>query len=121
MKVTPLGIDGAWLIEAPTYPDNRGVFREWFISDISDNGNLPKFEVKQANTSVSSKGVIRGIHYSTVEDGQSKLVTCTFGSILYAVVDLREDSKTFGKSVNCRLSEDSFTSNPELCLSIIIT
>jgi dTDP-4-dehydrorhamnose 3,5-epimerase len=99
MKVTPLGIDGAWLIEAPTYPDNRGVFREWFISDISDNGNLPKFEVKQANTSVSSKGVIRGIHYSTVEDGQSKLVTCTFGSILDAVVDLREDSKTFGKSV----------------------
>ena len=99
MKVTPLGINGAWLIEAPVYPDNRGAFREWFISDLSDNSELPKFEVKQGNTSISAKGVIRGIHYSMAEDGQSKLVTCTFGSILDAVVDLREGSKTFGKSV----------------------
>ena len=99
MKVTPLGIDGAWLIEAPVYPDNRGAFREWFISDLSDNSELPKFEVKQGNTSISAKGVIRGIHYSMAQDGQSKLVTCTFGSILDAVVDLREGSKTFGKSV----------------------
>ena len=99
MKVTPLGIDGAWLIEAPVYPDNRGAFREWFVSDLSGNSELPKFEVKQGNTSISAKGVIRGIHYSMAQDGQSKLVTCTFGSVLDAVVDLREGSKTFGKSV----------------------
>jgi dTDP-4-dehydrorhamnose 3,5-epimerase len=107
MKVTPLGIDGAWLIEAPVYPDNRGAFREWFVSDLSENSELPKFEVKQGNTSISAKGVIRGIHYSMAEDGQSKLVTCTFGSILDAVVDLREDSKTFGKSVIVELNSNN--------------
>lgn len=99
MNVTPLGIEGAWLIESTAYPDNRGVFREWFINDLSDDYDLPKFEVKQANTSISSKGVIRGIHYSKAEYGQSKVVTCTFGSILDAVVDLRTNSSTYGKSV----------------------
>ena len=103
MKVTPLGIDGAWLIEAPTYPDNRGLFREWFTDDLGENTELPRFEVKQANTSMSTRGVIRGIHYSNAIYGQSKIVTCTFGSILDAVVDLREDSETFGKAITVEL------------------
>jgi dTDP-4-dehydrorhamnose 3,5-epimerase len=42
-----------------------------------------------------------------VQDGQSKLVTCTFGSILDAIVDLRKDSKTFGKSVTVELNSNS--------------
>jgi dTDP-4-dehydrorhamnose 3,5-epimerase len=104
MKVTPIGIDGAWLIESPTYLDNRGLFREWFIHDLGENSVLPEFEVKQANTSISSKGVIRGIHYSSSDNGQSKIVTCTSGSILDAVVDLRVCSKTFGKSVEIEIS-----------------
>ena len=53
MRVTPLGIDGAWLIEAPTFPDNRGMFREWFLEDLSEKSDLPKFLVKQANTSIT--------------------------------------------------------------------
>lgn len=107
MKVTPLGIDGAWLIEAPTYPDNRGMFREWFTDDLGTDIELPRFDVKQANTSLSKKGVIRGIHYSSRENGQSKIVTCTFGSILDVVVDLRKDSVTFGKSVTIELNEEN--------------
>ena len=59
MIVTPLGIDGAWLIEAPTYPDVRGLFREWFSDDLGENSEIPRFEVIQANTSISAKGVIR--------------------------------------------------------------
>ena len=55
MIVTPLGIDGSWLIEAPTYPDNRGLFREWFTDDLGENTELPRFEVKQANFSSSKK------------------------------------------------------------------
>ena len=107
MKVTPLGIDGAWLIESPVFPDNRGLFREWFLDDLSIQLEVPKFEVKQANTSISSKGVIRGIHYSSESEGQSKLVTCTFGSILDAIVDLRENSKTLGKSITVELSSEN--------------
>ena len=106
MKVSPLGINGAWLIQTPTYPDNRGLFREWFIDDLGVDTELPRFEVKQANTSISKKGVIRGIHYSSRENGQSKIVTCTFGSILDVVVDLREDSITFGKSITIELNEE---------------
>ena len=106
MKVTPLGIDGAWLIAAPTYPDNRGLFREWFIDDLETDTELPRFDVKQANTSISKKGVIRGIHYSSRENGQSKIVTCTLGSILDVVVDLRKDSVTFGKSITIELNEE---------------
>ena len=109
MKVTPLGIDGAWLIEAPTHLDDRGLFREWFIDDLGVDTELPIFEVKQANTSISTKGVIRGIHYSDAIYGQSKIVTCTFGSILDAVVDVRRESKTFGKSVTFELNaKDGF-------------
>ena len=106
MKVTPLGIDGAWLIEAPTYPDDRGLFREWFIDDLAVGTELPRFEVKQANTSISVKGTIRGIHYSHIEGGQAKIITCTSGSILDAVVDVRRKSKTFGKSVIVELNAE---------------
>ena len=104
MKVTPIGIEGAWQIEAPIYPDARGVFREWFLSDLSEKSDLPLFQVVQANTSLSGKGVIRGVHYSDAKSGQSKIVTCTSGSGLDVIVDLRAYSSTFGKSVTVELS-----------------
>lgn len=107
MKVTPLVIEGAWLIEAKTYPDNRGLFREWFSLDLSEKADIPYFEVRQANTSISSEGVIRGIHYSSAQDGQSKIVTCTSGSCLDAIVDLRAGSRTFGKSIVVELDSES--------------
>jgi dTDP-4-dehydrorhamnose 3,5-epimerase len=104
MKVTPLGIEGAWLLESPIHPDDRGVFREWFNSDGLKDSELPIFEVRQANTSMSAKGVIRGIHFSSEQNGQAKLVTCTFGSVLDVVVDLRPDSHTFGSHIRIKLS-----------------
>ena len=107
MRVTPLGINGAWLIEASTFPDNRGLFREWFLEDLSEKSELPKFVVKQANTSISKKGVIRGIHYSEPEHGQSKLVTCTSGSILDVIVDLRHESRTFGQSITVDMNSEN--------------
>lgn len=103
MKVTPLGIDGAWLIEAPTFPDNRGFFREWFVSDFSENTELPEFALEQANTSTSSLGVIRGIHFTKEETGQSKIVTCTFGRVMDILVDLRYKSPTFKKVIKVEL------------------
>ena len=104
MKVTPLGIKGAWLLESPIHPDNRGIFREWFKTDGLKETGLPTFEVKQANTSISAQGVIRGIHFSNVQNGQAKIVTCTFGSVLDVIVDLRTDSHTFGSHIQINLS-----------------
>jgi dTDP-4-dehydrorhamnose 3,5-epimerase len=107
MKVTPLAIDGAWLIEAPTYPDNRGLFREWFKVSEIEKSKIPFFDIKQANTSISGKGVIRGIHYSSELSGQSKLVSCTAGSALDVVVDLRIGSKTFGHHEKVNLTDSN--------------
>lgn len=104
MKVTPLGIEGAWLLESPLFPDDRGVFREWFKSDTLQENGLPAFEVRQANTSISAKGVVRGIHFSSERNGQAKIVTCTFGSILDVIVDLRPTSHSFGTYKQIELS-----------------
>jgi dTDP-4-dehydrorhamnose 3,5-epimerase len=106
MKVTPLAIAGAWIIESPVYPDDRGIFREWFKSITLEENGIPAFEVRQANTSISKRGVIRGIHYSPEINGQTKLVTCTSGSVLDVVVDLRPESKTYGDHIELELSEN---------------
>jgi len=105
MKVTPLAIAGVWIIESPVYPDDRGVFREWFKLEALEENGVPAFEVRQANTSISKKGVIRGIHYSPEISGQTKLVTCTSGSVLDVVLDLRPESKTYGDHLKVELSE----------------
>jgi dTDP-4-dehydrorhamnose 3,5-epimerase len=95
MKLTPLGIEGAWLAESQVWPDERGLFREWFKHTETLEKTGIDFSVKQANFSVSNKGVIRGIHYSLAPEGQSKLVTCVSGEIVDVIVDIRPDSPTF--------------------------
>ena len=105
MKVTPLAIVGAWVIDSPVFPDDRGIFREWFKSEVLKGNGVPPFEVRQANTSISKKGVIRGIHYSPEINGQTKLVTCTSGSVLDVIVDLRPESITYGDHLEVELSE----------------
>ena len=104
MRVMPLAIVGAWIIQSPTYPDDRGMFREWFKSELLEENGVPPLVVRQANTSISRKGVIRGIHYSAKINGQAKLVTCTAGSVLDVIVDLRPGSKTYGDHLEIELS-----------------
>ena len=97
MKITPLGIEGVWLFESPIYRDERGLFREWFKSETIEEFTGRKFAVEQANISLSSKGTLRGIHYSLAPKGQAKWITCVTGSIKDVVVDIRPDSKTYKK------------------------
>lgn len=95
MKFTPLGIDGAWLIESPLLLDDRGYFREWFkLSNFKEVTGI-NFSVSQANVSKSRKNVVRGIHFSNISTGQAKWVTCNRGAVIDYVVDLRSDSPTF--------------------------
>jgi dTDP-4-dehydrorhamnose 3,5-epimerase len=103
MKITPLAIAGAWLIESPIFADDRGIFREWFKASALKDSGIPTFEVRQANTSISHEGVIRGIHFSDERTGQAKIVTCTSGSIMDVIVDLRPNSKTFLRFVSIQL------------------
>jgi dTDP-4-dehydrorhamnose 3,5-epimerase len=107
MKLTPLGIEGVWLAESPVWIDERGFFREWFKSEVVKNGIGRSFPIEQANTSLSSRGTLRGIHYSIAPGGQAKWITCVSGSIKDVIVDIRPDSKSFGKWIEVELKGDS--------------
>ena len=103
MEITSLGIEGAWLATSTVHTDYRGNFCEWFRrSEILQKTGID-FEVEQSNISRSSKGVIRGIHYSLAPDGQAKWVTCTNGRIIDVVVDIRPWSPTYKKFVTIDL------------------
>ena len=98
-----LGIEGAWVYTPQVHSDDRGSFAEVFrgAEFAADLGY--RLDVAQVNSSVSRRGVIRGIHYADVPPGQAKYVTCMAGAILDVVVDLRADSPSFGKWEAVRL------------------
>jgi dTDP-4-dehydrorhamnose 3,5-epimerase len=103
MKIESAGIDGVWIIQNENHVDQRGTFQEWFQSKRFQENTGVNFIPKQANSSISKKGVVRGIHYSTSNVGQAKLVTCMSGEILDVIFDLRRDSNTFGQFVSIPL------------------
>jgi dTDP-4-dehydrorhamnose 3,5-epimerase len=105
MKLTPLGIEGAWLADSPVRSDERGFFREWFKAEYVKAATGIDFSIQQANVSQSQRGVIRGIHYSLAPQGQAKWVTCVNGAIRDVIVDIRPSSPTFGKSFFVDLEE----------------
>ena len=104
MELTPLGIEGAWLAQSPVWSDDRGFFREWFKTEDINKATGRNFGVEQANISSSSKGTVRGIHYSLAAKGQAKWVTCVSGLINDLIVDIRPSSKTYGKWIEIELS-----------------
>jgi dTDP-4-dehydrorhamnose 3,5-epimerase len=104
MELTPLGIEGAWLAESRVWSDDRGFFREWFKSESIKQVVGRDFNVEQANISSSTKGTVRGIHYSLAAKGQAKWVTCVSGLIKDVIVDIRPNSKTYGKWIEVELS-----------------
>ncbi|WP_411766132.1 dTDP-4-dehydrorhamnose 3,5-epimerase [Winogradskyella sp. A3E31] len=98
-------LKGCFIIEPSVYKDKRGYFSETYNS--KDFREILGFDIKfvQDNESMSSKGVLRGLHYQTGEFAQAKLVRVIKGSVLDVVVDLRKDSKTFGEYFSMELSE----------------
>jgi dTDP-4-dehydrorhamnose 3,5-epimerase len=97
MQFTPMAIQGAWVHTPIRHVDNRGHFEEKFKLSALEDQLGRTFAVKQVNQSVSSKGVIRGIHFTDSPDGQAKYVSCPKGAIWDVVVDLRPESSTYGK------------------------
>lgn len=103
----PLSIEGAWVIEPPLHGDARGSFQAWFSGEEFKAATGHDFGLKQANCSISSKGVLRGIHFADVPPSQAKYVTCLRGAVLDVVVDIRVGSPTFGQWEAVELGEDS--------------
>ena len=107
MKATPLSIDGSWKIEFQKFNDNRGFFYESFKEEDFKNLIGRNLNIKQTNTSSSSRGSVRGIHYALVPPSQAKLVQCQRGSIKDYVIDIRVGSPTFGQFEEIELNEKS--------------
>lgn len=105
MDISALPIAGAWLLTPRQYADERGTFLEWFRADLLAAATGRDFAVRQANHSVSARGVVRGVHFAAVPPGQAKLVYCPRGAILDVVVDVRAGSPTYGEHAAVRLDD----------------
>lgn len=105
MIITELAIPDSYLVETKKFGDERGVFLESFRLDKLEAITNRSFQVKQVNTSISQKGVLRGIHYAAVPSGQAKYVTVHAGSIIDFIVDIRVGSPNFGQWTSVKLSD----------------
>ena len=105
IHVTPCPIDGLYVIEPEVYGDKRGYFTETYNQrDMAAEGLDMVFV--QDNQSMSVKGVLRGLHFQK-EFPQGKLVRVIKGRVFDVAVDLRKDSRTFGKWYGVELSEEN--------------
>lgn len=94
------------LVKPKVFGDKRGFFMETYKkSDFFANGITVEFN--QDNHSKSTKGVLRGLHFQKAPHAQAKLVRCSKGRIYDVAVDIRPNSKTFGKYVKVELSEEN--------------
>ncbi|MGH3524653.1 MAG: dTDP-4-dehydrorhamnose 3,5-epimerase family protein, partial [Mycobacterium sp.] len=94
MAVRELDIPGAWELTPPQHADSRGLFFEWFTDREFTAFAGHRFDLRQANCSVSAAGVLRGLHFAQLPPGQAKYVTCVSGSVFDVVVDIRVGSPT---------------------------
>ncbi|MEO8262689.1 MAG: dTDP-4-dehydrorhamnose 3,5-epimerase [Pseudolysinimonas sp.] len=105
MHIRPLDVAGAFEISPVHWDDSRGTFLEWYRFDLLEQAAGRVLDLRQANLSVSKRGVLRGIHFADTPPGQAKYVTVPRGSIIDYVVDLRVGSPTFGTWESVRLDD----------------
>ena len=97
MQIRELSISDCWEITPVQWKDDRGVFLESFRPGQLEAAIGRPFTIRQGNTSVSQRGVLRGIHFADVPPGQAKYVTVTSGEGIDFVIDIRVGSPTFGR------------------------
>lgn len=106
MEVIKTVIDGVVIIEPKVYKDARGYFFESF-SQREFEEKVRMINFVQDNESMSSYGVMRGLHFQYPPYTQSKLVRCVKGKVLDVAVDIRKGSPTYGRHVSVELSEEN--------------
>lgn len=97
MSWRELSVPGAWEITPQVHADSRGAFLEWFTDHGFAGATGHRFDMRQANCSVSAAGVLRGLHFAELPPGQAKYVTCVRGAVFDVVVDIRVGSPTYGR------------------------
>lgn len=108
MQLIRLKIPGPFIIKPKILKDSRGVFFEKYRKETIDYYYGDKIRFVQENQSVSKKNVFRGFHFQISPYSQSKLVSVSKGRIMDIIIDLRRNSKYFGKHLKIYL--DSFYS-----------
>ena len=106
MEVIKTALEGVVIIEPRVFKDARGYFFESFSQREFDEKVRP-IQFVQDNESMSTYGVLRGLHYQRMPYTQSKLVRCVKGAVLDVAVDIRKGSPTFGQHVAVELSEEN--------------
>src|ERR1700756_3848181 len=114
MTVRELAVPGAWEIRPRLHLDDRGLFYEWFTDHEFRALTAHRFDMRQANCSVSAAGVLRGLHFAQLPPSQAKYVTCVSGSVFDVVVDIRFGSPTFGRS-DAVVLDDGRRTSVDLC------
>ena len=112
MKIIETPIEGVYVIEPKVFEDARGYFFESFSQKVFDEElALPylgrKVEFVQDNESMSSFGVMRGLHFQRPPHSQAKLVRCVRGRVFDVAVDLRVGSPSYGQWYGVELSEQN--------------
>lgn len=106
MNIIQTSIPGVVIIEPRLFKDNRGYFFESF-SERDFNTQVREVKFVQDNESMSSYGVMRGLHFQRPPYTQSKLVRCVKGAVLDVAVDIRKGSPTYGQYVAVELTEEN--------------
>lgn len=106
MNIIKTEIEGLVIVEPRIFRDDRGYFYESF-SQREFEEEVCRTTFVQDNQSMSSYGVVRGLHFQKPPYCQSKLVRCIKGAVLDVAVDIRKGSPTFGKYVAVELTEDN--------------
>jgi dTDP-4-dehydrorhamnose 3,5-epimerase len=104
MKISKTFIEDLLIIEPQLFKDDRGFFYGSYNKNNLDK--IVEITFVQDNESKSNKGVVRGLHFQVPPFEQTKLVRCVCGNILDVAVDLRKNSKTYGKSFSIELSSE---------------
>lgn len=111
MEIVQTDIKDVLIIEPRVFKDSRGYFFESFSQREFDEKVSPilghSINFVQDNESMSSYGVMRGLHFQCPPYTQSKLVRCVRGAVLDVAVDIRKGSPTYGKHVAVELTEDN--------------
>lgn len=107
IEVIKTEIPGVLIIEPKVFGDARGYFFESFNAKEFAEKTCLNITFVQDNESLSSYGVMRGLHFQNPPYTQSKLVRCVKGAVLDVAVDIRKGSPTYGKHVTVELTEDN--------------
>lgn len=107
MRFEKTPLDGAYVIQLEKREDDRGFFARFFCEREFGEAGLETHFVQINNSLSRDRGTLRGMHYQLAPSAEVKVVRTLKGALWDAILDLRPDSPTFGKSFGAELTADN--------------